>query len=493
MLLRVAPKFLVQINRLFRLCVFIVLVTACHTARRSTVFQAPNMAHEVQIDSIRIPSDPNDPIYTGLHLPKAVMDFYKKRQYKNYWHDVQTLSDRGKSMIAMIRSARRYGLLPQHYHMLEVNKVAQMPADSIGNGSRLDIILTDAFFSLSYDLRVGRINHERLKYDSAQILGLPDSPGADITAIVESYQPAYSNYHELKRALNVILDTLKPEHRNLLMSGMTSDTIQIHRKIQQIEINMDRWRSETADRTGSHVWINIPAFMFYVFESDSLMMNSRVIVGTPVNPTPVFSSKIECFTIFPYWYMPRKIAVNEYLPVIKKDTTFITRNNFDVLDRNGKTVKLSTIDWKKYNANNFPFVLRQREGKENALGVIKFVFDNPYAVYLHDTNAKRLFKNQVRAYSHGCIRLEKAVEFAHYLIGDKRSTLTGHHLDKYLQGQKRVTISLLKEVPIHIRYLTAEVRHGSLIFYNDLYKIDTKLINLIYRENFGSNSQVNRN
>lgn len=493
MLLRLIIKFRVPINGLIGFCLFIVLVTACRTARRSTVFPPISAVVEAKIDSIRVPSDPEDPAYAGLHMPEVVVNFYKKQQYKSYWHDVRKLSARGKSMVAMIYSARRYGLLPQHYHMLEINKIKKMPELSDDNVSRLDVILTDAFFNLSYDLRVGRISQEKWKYDSTQILTLPDSPTADIKALIESHQPTYSDYHELKRALNTILDTLNDEHRNLLMAGITSDTIQSHRKVQQLEINMDRWRSETADRMDNHVWINIPAFMFYVFERDTLIMDSRIIVGTPVNPTPIFSSKIECFTIFPYWYMPRKIAVNEYLPVIKKDTTFITRNNFDVLDRSGRTVKLSTIDWKKYNANNFPFVLRQREGKENALGIIKFVFDNPYAVYLHDTNAKRLFKNQIRAYSHGCIRLEKAVEFAHYIIGNKRTTLTDHHLDKYLQTQKRVTVSLLKEMPIHIRYITAEVRNGSLVFYKDLYKIDAKLINLIYNENFGNNRQVSRN
>ena len=170
-------------------------------------------------------------------------------------------------------------------------------------------------------------------------------------------------------------------------------------------------------------------------------MESPVVVGAPSTPTPVFSSNIECFTIFPYWYMPRKIAVYEYLRVIKLDTSFLSRNNFDVLDRTGKIQNFKTIDWKKYNENNFPFTLRQREEKENSLGIIKFVFDNPYAVFLHDTNSKKLFKHKVRAYSHGCIRLEKAVEFAHYLIGGKRTSISSRALNKYLGEQKRLTIS----------------------------------------------------
>ncbi len=134
---------------------------------------------------------------------------------------------------------------------------------------------------------------------------------------------------------------------------------------------------------------HVPAFMFYLYENDKMVMASKVIVGTPATPTPLFSSKIDCFTIFPYWYVPRKITIEEYLPVIKKDTTFIIRNNFDVLDRDGKIVPLSSINWKQYNKNNFPFIFRQREGTENSLGIIKFIFDNPYAVFLHDTNCSK--------------------------------------------------------------------------------------------------------
>jgi L,D-transpeptidase YcbB len=211
-------------------------------------------------------------------------------------------------------------------------------------------------------------------------------------------------------------------------------------------------------------------------------MESNVIVGKPATPTPTLSSKIDCFVVFPYWYVPRKITVEEYLSVIKKDTTFITRNNFDVLDRKGNIVQLSSINWNQYNANNFPFVLRQREGTENSLGIIKFVFDNPHAVFLHDTNAKKLFRNDIRAYSHGCIRLEKAFQLAHYLIGGGRTAISSQSLDKYLNLEKRITISLKQPVPIHIRYFTCTVTNGQLHFYPDIYKKDNVLIKTIYRQ-----------
>jgi len=222
--------------------------------------------------------------------------------------------------------------------------------------------------------------------------------------------------------------------------------------------------------------------MFYVVENGNVVMESRVIVGAADTPTPVLSSKIECFTVFPYWYVPRKITVNEYLPIIKKDSSFITRNNFDVLNRDGKIQNHSSIEWKKYNKNNFPFTLRQREGTENSLGIVKFIFDNPYAVFLHDTNAKRLFKNKKRALSHGCIRLEKAFEFSHYLIGGNRTRLSSKTLDKYMGEKKRVTISLSHPVPIHIRYVTCDVMNNELVFFEDVYKKDDVLIHALYHQ-----------
>ena len=152
-----------------------------------------------------------------------------------------------------------------------------------------------------------------------------------------------------------------------------------------------------------------------------------------------------------------------------------------MLDRTGKVQDPSTIDWKQLTPNNFPYTLRQREGKENSLGVLKFVFDNPYAVYVHDTNAKRLFNNKMRALSHGCIRLEKAYEFAHYLI-DGRSKISSETLDKYLKTERKATVNLTPSVPIHIRYYTCEMKDGKLLIYDDIYRQDQKLIAKLYPE-----------
>jgi murein L,D-transpeptidase YcbB/YkuD len=242
-------------------------------------------------------------------------------------------------------------------------------------------------------------------------------------------------------------------------------------KIQSVNVNLDRWRQEKTSFGRRYVYINIPSFMLRVIENDTVIFSSKVIVGAVETPTPDISSVIECFTIYPYWHVPRKIAVEEYLPVIQKDTTFITRNNFEVLDRKGKVLNPDSIDWAKYHKNYFPVVLRQREGEENSLGIIKFVFDNPYAVYVHDTNAKRLFSSSRRAFSHGCIRMERAVELAHYLVNGSLKNKS-KVVEKYIKEKQRHTVNLRTPMPIFIRYFTAEVVNNEFLHHKDVYNKD---------------------
>jgi murein L,D-transpeptidase YcbB/YkuD len=334
---------------------------------------------------------------------------------------------------------------------------------------------------MAKDLKNGRSNtRENAVADSLRVVNLTDSLSIlSVEAVLQAQEPIFDEYKNLKIALNNILDSVASDSQSLLLNGITRDSSQVFQIVQAIEVNLERWRMESASLDGTYAWVNIPAYMMYVIENDKIALESRVIVGKRGNETPRFSSDIECFTVFPYWYVPRKISVQEYLPTIRKDTTFLSRNNFDVLDRSGKIQDHSLIDWKKLTPNNFPYTLRQREGKENSLGVLKFVFDNPYAVFVHDTNAKRLFKNKMRALSHGCIRMEKAYEFAHYLVSE-RSKITNETLDRYLKTEKKATVSLIPSVPIHIRYFTCEVRNEKLMLYEDIYREDRKLILKLY-------------
>ncbi|MDP1743939.1 MAG: L,D-transpeptidase family protein [Bacteroidota bacterium] len=250
--------------------------------------------------------------------------------------------------------------------------------------------------------------------------------------------------------------------------------------VHQIQMNMERWRYYYSPYEKQFVWVNIPKYEMRVIEEDTLVMKSRVIVGQPDHKTPILKSTIRYFLIYPYWTVPLSIATKEILPILKRDTTYLRRKNFEVLDYRNRVVE-TPINWKKYNKNYFPFKLRQRTGDENSLGILKFNFENKYGVYLHDTDNRRLFKREMRAMSHGCVRLERFIDFAKFLIRDdeKNYPLDSLKMDFLKEEQKYVYIK--HPIPIYINYFTTEVDdNDELFFFIDVYKKDEKMLKSLY-------------
>jgi len=160
---------------------------------------------------------------------------------------------------------------------------------------------------------------------------------------------------------------------------------------------------------------------------------------------------------------------------LKKDTTYLTSENFEVLDRRNNLVDPSTIKWSQYSEKYFPFHLRQRDGTENTLGVLKFMFSNPYAIYLHDTNSRTLFSKENRWLSHGCIRLDKAKNFAQLLCETSTYNFNTDSLNRYMEIKSRIKVAIYPEIPIHIRYYSIEADTNNVNFYPDIYQIDNKM------------------
>ena len=249
---------------------------------------------------------------------------------------------------------------------------------------------------------------------------------------------------------------------------------------RRIEVNMERWRWEN-DPGKRYAWVNIPSFKLKVLDADTIYTEAKVITGDVKHHTPTLKSSISYFIIYPYWNVPYKIASEEILPRIQWDTIYLHKNNFDVLDWNNNVVDPKTINWKKYNKTNLPYKFRQQEGEDNSLGVIKFMFNNPFGVYLHDTNSKRLFNKEVRALSHGCIRMENPWVLAEYLIKGEKKYNTDS-LYTYYEKEQKMTIPLRKPLTLYIKYFTCEVDStGQLMFYTDIYDLDKKMIKTLYR------------
>lgn len=251
--------------------------------------------------------------------------------------------------------------------------------------------------------------------------------------------------------------------------------------IRQICMAMERWRWEAERFPKMYTWINIPAFELTVFEADTVVMSSAVVCGKPETPTPILKSKIDHMLIYPYWNVPYSIAWKEVLPAVQHDTSYIRRKNFEVIGNNNTVMDYTKLPWRRYTKEYLPVKFRQRIGEENSLGVVKFNFNNPYGVYLHDTNSKRYFKTSSRAQSHGCIRLEKFSEFADLLVRDDSLHYTHDSLQLYFSTPEQRKLKLKKPMPIYVRYYTALADSTGLKIYLDVYRRDEKMMELLYK------------
>lgn len=259
--------------------------------------------------------------------------------------------------------------------------------------------------------------------------------------------------------------------------------------IRQMEMALERWRWEPREFGKRYFWVNIPSADLHVWEydkkekRDTLVLFSKVVVGKPETPTPhAVKSKINYMLIYPYWNVPYSIAWKEILPAVQRDTSYLRRKGFEVVDGKGNVLDISKLRWKKYSRDYLPVKFRQRIGGDNSLGICKFNFHNKFGIYMHDTNSKRYFKTFYRYQSHGCIRLEKFVEAAKFLIRDDTLKLPYDTLMSYFSTPIQRQIDMKKPFPIYVKYYTVRADDSTgLHMYIDIYRRDEKMMGMLYK------------
>ncbi|MFA7536818.1 MAG: L,D-transpeptidase family protein [Desulfuromonadales bacterium] len=251
--------------------------------------------------------------------------------------------------------------------------------------------------------------------------------------------------------------------------------VPVEARLHQIEVNLERWRWLPADLGDRHVLVNIADFHLYAVEKGETVLDMRVVVGRPYRQTPVFSDRIRYIVFNPYWEVPEQITVKDILPRIVKDPAHLGRLQMKLLQGWGNNVREidpALVNWSALGTKRFPYRLRQDPGPNNPLGRIKFMFPNAHDIYLHDTPARQLFARDRRSLSSGCIRLEKPLELAEYLLRGSRIG-SRSALEQRLAEHKESSASLPQPVPVHILYRTAWVdRQGALHFRPDIYGRD---------------------
>jgi murein L,D-transpeptidase YcbB/YkuD len=250
--------------------------------------------------------------------------------------------------------------------------------------------------------------------------------------------------------------------------------VPIDDRIGQIEMNLERWRWMPDDFGRRHLMVNVPYFHVVAREDGKPVMDIRVVVGTPANRTPIFSAPMKTIVFSPYWHIPDSIVEGETAPAVARDPSYLARNNIEILDVSGgepTSVDHSRVDWDDAEQLR-RLAFRQRPGPGNALGHVKFLFPNPFNVYLHDTPADKLFARAGRAFSHGCVRVEEPEALARYILRGYPEWDDDRILSAMAAGVER-HVALNEPIPVHIVYFTAWVDdNGGLHFQPDVYGYD---------------------
>jgi murein L,D-transpeptidase YcbB/YkuD len=407
--------------------------------------------------------------------------------------------------------------------------------------SRADLMLTDAYFSLMKDLKHGRLDYDSVTLRKDSVLPDSLYTGVlssalqlnHITASLEAMEPRHKGYDSLKAYLGDFLATAHFRRltwldypymdstvfyqaltRRLQESGYidstatTVDTAVLRvairqyqtvnklkitgkvsadlvtmmdnsdwEKFKRIAITLDRYKLLPDSLPQTYVWVNLPSFVLQVVDSDTVVMESKVIVGAPKTRTPLLTSEISNFVTYPQWTVPNSIIFKEMLPAIKRNIDYLRKQNLIVVDDNDSVRDPMTIRWSRLNKNNFPYQLKQREGDDNSLGVMKFNFKNKYDVYLHDTNVRWMFDKTFRALSHGCVRVKEWRKLSLFLI--RKDTMRYHpdSLQAWIQRQEKHTVYGFARVPIFLRYFSCEGKKGKIVFHDDIYGEDRELRN----------------
>jgi L,D-transpeptidase YcbB len=480
-----------------------------------------------------------------LAKDSLVNEIYQKRNFEPVWSSQEKWLPLSDSLFEFLGHAKEYGLFPADYHYRVLENIrTKTTSDTMAQKdaalwSRGEILLTDAFFRMAFDLRKGRlpVDSVTLRKDSmsiGQYLGLFDTlwQNKDVAGLMHALEPKHVGYDSLKAGLQTFLKSAEPlkkytyvpypalntaEYYNILKERLfeegllnspfdyldtTSMKLVISKyqrekgltetgklnsstvsslnntsweKFKRIAITLDRFKLLPDSMPTTYIWVNIPAYRMKVIDSGNVALESNVIVGQPKTRTPLLTSNLTNFITYPQWTVPYSIIFGEMLTKIKANPDYLRKQNLMVVDKNDSVMNVDSLNWKKFNKNYFPYQIKQRQGDDNSLGVLKFNFANKYSVYLHDTNARWLFSKENRALSHGCVRVKEFMKLADFLVRYDSIRFPPDTLRSWITRQEKHVVSGFPRVPIFIRYFTCEGKNGDIRFYNDVYGEDRVL------------------
>ncbi|HLA56284.1 MAG TPA: L,D-transpeptidase family protein [Flavobacterium sp.] len=363
-----------------------------------------------------------------------------------------------------------------------------LPREKMSYVNYLDTLLADPdlirkdeseMISQYYNLKKGLLAYRAIRdkggWNRIDMEGKSLKPGSSSPAIVQIRKRLYATGELKSDSGSAIFDSeladaiaayrqknnMKPE-KDITPNLVNDLNVSVEQRIKTIIVNMERcrWIDPDIGESKELVAVNIPSYTLRYIRDGKIALESGVVVGKQLNQTVVFSGKMSYLVFSPYWNIPESIIESEIKPGMKSDKKYLEKHD---------------MEWNNGH-------VRQKPGEKNSLGLIKFMFPNSNNIYLHDSPAKSLYNKEDRAFSHGCVRVEKARELAVKILdGDKNWTL--EKIDEAMHAGKESTYGLNRKIPVYIAYFTAWAdENGNMSFYDDVYKRDDRLAHLLYTD-----------
>lgn len=531
---------------LFALCACITILSACRNREKAstdlpvtlldTTITAENAFTLIKLDSQMV-SAYLDSASLNDTSKLLFRNFYNSRNFQYAWIDSNRLTEHANMLWNLYSEFRDYALnVPVADTALD-NKMGRWTTaanDSISPSEILNVELklTRLFFDYAFAKYIGNLKPADLQWHiprrKIDVSALLDTLVSGSKNAVKEWEPLHPQYQNLKRHLlvyskiaenggwdSVSLGTLKklqegdsdslivkikkrlqvtsnypesdssPAFNAALKDSLIifqqlfglkptgaigSETIAqlnvpVEQRIQQILINMERARWLPRQPESTWILANIPSFTLQVFENDSVGFRTNIVVGAAATKTVIFSNELRNIVFSPYWNVPPSIVKNEIVPAMKKNPNYLSRSRMEQTGTSG----------------GLP-VVRQLPGPGNALGKVKFLFPNEHNIYLHDTPAKSFFERTDRAFSHGCLRVEKPYLLAKYLLRNDKAW-DDKTITKAMNGDKEKWVTLPRKIPVFITYFTTWVdKNNRIHFRKDVYGHDKRMADNLFKD-----------
>ncbi len=391
-------------------------------------------------------------------LSGSLRRFYEARRWRPAW-----TRSRGLDLVAAVTAGPADGLRPADYPLDSIRVMMSLPAPGPAEVAALDLLLSGTFLLYAEYISSGRFTPESVDsmwsaapHDldfSVALTHAADS--GNVTAVLRALAPPYSGYERLRAQL----------------AGAPPDVA------PRIVANLERWRWLPRSLGPRSIMVNIPAFTVEFTDSGRAAFAARVIVGRPDWPTPITTAAVTQVVFNPAWYIPRAIALAEVIPAQIRDSTYLRRTGIRVFPlRGGGEIDPVKVDWRRVTERTYAYRLVQDPGPGNPLGAVRVHAANAFGIALHDTPQRELFAEPVRAFSHGCVRVEGALDLANRLLADVPAWSPDRVTAVLGEGRERAA-TLPNAVPVAFTYWTAWVDDvGVLQLRDDLYGWDERLV-----------------